>query len=109
MDKVFYLRKNHNFENEKIKILYSIGDVSNALSVYLKDSEGKSHHVYWLICPDRCYQSFDKLNERVRKFVEDKVDEWLEEEIAEREKREQLKKQKEEAEKQKIQNLMDNF
>lgn len=60
--------------------------------------------MYWLICPDRCYQSFDKLNERVRKFVKDKVDEWLEEEIVEQE-----KKQKEEAEKQKIQNLMDNF
>ena len=74
------LKRSKVFENEKIKVSFSTGDVGNALSVYIKDENGKNHHILWEILPDRCYQNFDKANEKIRAFVKDKIDEWVNEE-----------------------------
>ncbi len=97
------------FENEKIKISFSIGTVSDQLCVYIKDEYGKNHHIIWYISPDRCYQNFDKANEKIRAFVQNKIDEWVnEEEEAERLRNEliQNRKKMEEIE---LRNLMDSF
>ena len=74
------LKTSKIFENEKIKISFSTGEVSNQLSVYIKDENGKDHHILWEISPDRCHQNFDKANEKIRAFVKDKIDEWVNEE-----------------------------
>ena len=44
-------------KNEKIKniILHRCND----LCVYIKDENGKNHHILWEISPDRCHQNFD--------------------------------------------------
>jgi hypothetical protein len=74
------LKRDKFFENEKIKISFSTGEVSDALSVYIKDNNGESHHILWEISPDRCRQNFDKSNEKIRTFVKHKIDEWVNEE-----------------------------
>lgn len=74
------LKRSHVFENEKIKISFSTGEVSDQLCVYIKDESGKNHHILWEISPDRCHQNFDKANDKIRAFVEDKIDEWVNEE-----------------------------
>jgi len=71
------LKRSKVFENEKIKVSFSTGEVSDALSVYIKDENGKSHHILWIISPDRCHQNFDKSNEKIRTFVQNKIDEWV--------------------------------
>ncbi len=53
------------------------GEVSNDLSVFIKDENGKNHQVLWEISPDRCLQSFDKTNEKVKAFIENKIAEWV--------------------------------
>lgn len=103
------LKRSKVFENDKIKISFSTGDVSNSLSVYLKDENGKNHHVLWEILPDRCYQNFDKANEKVRAFVKDKIDEWVsEEEEAEKQRLEAIKN-RELREENELRKLLDSF
>lgn len=67
------------FENEKIKISFSKGEVSNSFTVYIKDGNGKNHHILWELLPDRCNQNFDKTNEKIKSFIIDKIDEWVNE------------------------------
>lgn len=35
------------FENEKVKTSFSIGQISDPLSVYIKDEYGKNHHIHY--------------------------------------------------------------
>lgn len=103
------LKREKVFENEKIKISFSIGQICDELSVYIKDECGKNHHILWKISPDRCQQSFDKANEKIRAFVQDKIDEWVaedEEEEKLRNERIQNRKNMEEIE---LRNLIDSF
>ena len=89
------LKRSKVFENEKIKISFSTGEVSDALSVYIKDENGKNHHILWEISPDRCHQNFDKANDKIRTFVKNKIDEWVnEEEEAERLRNEAIQNRK---------------
>ncbi|MGY0408715.1 MAG: hypothetical protein ACWIPJ_10250, partial [Polaribacter sp.] len=85
------------------------GDVSDAFSVYLIDENSKQHHILWEISPDRCNQNFDKTNEKMKTFVEDKIDEWVnDEEKAERLRKEAIQK-KEHREENELIKLMDSF
>lgn len=103
------LKRSKVFENEKIKISFSTGDVSDALSVYIKDGNGKNHHILWEISPDRCHQNFDKANEKIREFVKEKINEWVdEEEEAERLRVESIKN-REHREENELRKLMDSF
>lgn len=109
MRNIFKLRSGKVFKNDKIEIFYRTGDVSNQLSAYLYDSEGKSHHVYWNIYPDRCSQSFNKTSVKVREFIMSKVEEWLKEQDLQDDLRQQAKQNKLDREKELIKSLMDNF
>ena len=103
------LKRSKVFENEKIKISFSTGDVSNDLSFYIKDENGKNHHILWEILHDRCNQNFDKTNEKIKAFVREKTNEWvIEEEEAERQRNEAIQKrvQREEND---LRKLMDSF
>jgi predicted transcriptional regulator len=103
------LKKERTFENEKIKISFSTGDVSNSFSVYIKDENGKNHHILWEISPDRCRQNFDKTNEKIKEFVREKINEWVnEQEEAERQRNEAIQNRlhKEEND---LRKLMDSF
>lgn len=103
------LKRNHVFENEKIKISFSTGEVSNSLCVYLKDENGKNHHILWEILPDRCHQNFDKANAKIRAFVRDKIDEWVnEEEESERLRNEAIQNRKRREEND-LRKLIDSF
>ena len=103
------LKRRKDFENEKIKISFSVGLISDQLSVYIKDEYGKNHHILWELSPDRCQQNFDKANEKIRAFVQDKIDEWVnEEEEAERLRNELMQKRKK-MEEAKLRNLIDSF
>jgi hypothetical protein len=103
------LKRSKVFENDKIKISFSTGDVSDSLSVYIKDENGKNHHILWEISPDRCHQNFDKANEKIRSFVKDKIDEWVsEEEEAEKQRLEAIKN-REHREENELRKLMDAF
>ena len=103
------LKRSKVFENDKIKISFSTGDVSDSLSVYIKDENGKNHHILWEISPDRCHQNFDKANEKIRSFVKDKIDEWVnEEEDAEKLRLEAIKN-REHREENELRKLMDAF
>lgn len=106
---IFKLRRDKEFKNDKIKISYGTGDVSNQLSAYLYDSEGKSHHVYWNIYPDRCHQSFDKTNEKVKDFIMDVVNGWIKEQVDEDKIRHEAERRRKMSEKDSIQSLLDNF
>jgi hypothetical protein len=89
------LKRGKVFENDKIKISFSTGEVIDELSVYIKDENGKNHHIILEISPDRCHQNFDKSNEKIRAFVKNKIDEWVnEEEEAEILKNEAIKNRK---------------
>ena len=97
------------FEDEKLKISFSTGSVSDSLSVYIKDENGKNHHILWEISPDRCHQNFDKTNEKIKKFVQSKIDEWVkEEEEAERVRKESIQN-REHREENELRKLMDSF
>lgn len=103
------LKRSKVFENENIKISFSTGEVSDALSVYIKDENGKNHHILWEISSDRCHQNFDKSNEKIRAFVKDKIDEWVnEEEEAERLRNEAIQKRKHREENE-LRKLTDSF
>ena len=103
------LKRRKDFENEKIKISFSVGMVSDQLSVDIKDEYGKKHHIIWEILPDRCNQNFDKANEKIRAFVQDKIDEWVhEEEEADRLSKEFIQNRKN-MEENELRKLMDSF
>ena len=103
------LRRSKVFENEKIKISFSTGQISKSLEVYIKDENGKNHHILWEILPDRCYQNFDKANEKIRAFVKEKIDEWVnEEEESERLRNEAIQNRKHREENE-LRKLMDSF
>ena len=103
------LKRSHVFENEKIKISFSTGEVSNSLSVYIKDENGKSYPIIWEISPDRCNQNFDKANAKIRAFVKNKIDEWVnEEEESERLRNEAIQNRKHREENY-LRKLMDSF
>ena len=97
------------FENDKIKISFSTGKVSDALSVHIKDENGNNHHILWEISPDRCHQNFDKSNEKIRAFVKDIINEWVnEEEEAERLRNEAIQDRKHREENE-LRKLTDSF
>lgn len=103
------LKRGKYFENEKIKILFSIGMISESLSVYIKDEYGKNYHILWKISPDRNQQSFDKANMKIRAFVQDKINEWVnEEEEADRLREESIQNRKK-MEENELRKLMDSF
>jgi hypothetical protein len=103
------LRYKKSYQDDKIEIIFSTGEVSNQLSVYLFDTHKKSHHVLWKISPDRCSQSFDKVNDKIRNFVIEKVEQWKEEEENER-KRKLIEAQLEDQKRKDfIKNLIDQF
>lgn len=103
------LKKEKTFENEKIKISFFIGTVCNSLCVYIKDECGKNHHILWELSPDKNQQSFDKANEKIRTFVQDKIDRWvMEEEEADRLREESIKNRKTREENE-LRKLMDSF
>ena len=59
--------------------------------------------------PDRCYQKFDKANEKIRAFVQAKIDEWVNgEEEAERLRNEAIQN-RERREENELRKLMDSF
>ena len=103
------LKRSKVFENDKIIISFSTGDVSDSLSVYIKDENGKNHHILWEISPDRCRQNFDKANEKIRSFVKDKIDEWVSEEDEAERKRLEAIKVREHREENELRKLMDAF
>jgi len=103
------LKRSKVFENEKIKISFSPDQICNQLSVYIKDENGKNHHILWEISPDRCHQNFDKTNEKIRAFVKDKIEEWVtEDKEAERLRNEAIQKRKHREENE-LRKLMDSF
>ena len=103
------LKRGNSFENEKIKISFSRSEVSDSLSVYLKDLSGKTTHVLWEISPDRCSQNFDKANEKVRSFVQDKINEWVKDEERIEALRKESIEEKEKREARELNELMDSF
>lgn len=103
------LKTSKVFENDKIKISFSTGDVSDSLSVYIKDENGKNHHILWEISPDRCHQNFDKSNEKIRSFVKDKIDEWVSEDEKSEKQRLEAIKNREHREENELRKLMDAF
>ena len=103
------LKTDKFFENEKIKILFSIGSVSNSLEVYLKDEIGKMHHILWEISPDRSRQSFDKANDKIRDFVKNIIEEWLNDEEEVERLREEAIQKKKETEENELKELIDSF
>ena len=103
------LGKKRVFEDKKIKISFSTGDVSDSLSVYIKDKDGKNHHILWEISPDRCNQNFDNTNEKIKIFVRDKICEWAnDEKEAERLRNEAIQKRKT-REQNELKKLIDSF
>lgn len=106
---IFKLRRDKEYKNDKIKIYYSTDEVSNQLSAYLYDSDGKAHHVYWNISPDRCGQSFDKTNEKVKSFILGVVEGWLKEQEISDKKRIEIEEQKKKSDDDFLKSLNDNF
>lgn len=107
--RIFDLERDIEYKDEKIEISYRRGEVSNSLSAYLFDENGKKHHVYWNIDRDRCHQSFDKTNKKVKDFIMSKVQEWLGEQREVEERRRRAKESRKQSYKEKIKSLMDNF
>jgi len=108
INRVFSLKRDREYEDNKIRISYYIGEVSTALTVYLKDSQGGEHHMYWNLRP-YSPQSFSKLNGKVKLFVETIVDKWLKEQMKEEERLKEAQRKQKEKEEQKLQALLDNF
>lgn len=106
---IFELRTDKKFKNSKIEIHYGTGQLGNSLSAYLFDEGGNSHHVYWNIQNDRCGQSFDKTNKKVKDFIINKVNEWIEEQRIQDKKALEQKEKRRLSEKEKIKSLMDSF
>ena len=103
------LKKERVYEDEKLKISFSTGVVSDSFSVYIKDENGKNHHILWEISPDRCYQNFDKTNSKIKDFVRAKISEWVnDEEEAKRLRKEAILK-REHREENELSKLMDSF
>lgn len=103
------LKKDRVFENDKLKISFSTGQVSDSFSVYIKDENSKTHHILWEISPDRCHQNFDKTNEKIKTFVRNKIVEWVrDEEESERLRKEAIQK-REHREENELRKLMDSF
>lgn len=103
------LKRRKDFENEKIKISFSIGMISDSLSVYIKDEYGKKHHILWKLSPDRCQQSFDKANEKIRAFVQDKIDDWVADDEEEERSRNVFIQNRKKMEENELRKLMDSF
>src|SRR5574344_329152 len=103
------LKREKVFENEKIKISFSIGVISDQLSVYIKDEYGKNHRILWELSPDRNQQSFDKANEKIRAFVQDKISEWVNEEEEADRLREEFIQNRKNMEENELRKLMDSF
>jgi len=103
------LKTKRAFKNEKIKISFSTGDVSNVLSAYLIDVDGKEHHILWEISPDRCHQNFDKSNEKIRNFVTDKINEWVNDEEQSEILRKERIKERENRKENELNELADSF
>ena len=103
------LKRDNSFENDKIKISFSRGDVSDSFTVYLKDGNGKSTHVLWEISPDRCRQNFDKTNTKVKEFIKSKIIEWIEDEERIERLRKESMEEKEKREDIELNELMDSF
>lgn len=102
------LKKGHLYENDKIKISFTVGYISKELSVYLKDDDKKEYQVLWEICTSSL-QIFDRTNEKVRLFIQNIVNEWLLAEEQEIKAREQLELELELQKEKKIKKLMDSF
>jgi len=103
------LKEERTFEDDKLKITFSCGLVSNSLSVFIKDENGKNHHILLEISPDRLNRSFDKTNLKIKEFVKNKIAEWVSE-IKEAEKlKKEFKRKKELAEKNNLKRLIDSF
>lgn len=103
------LKREKSFENEKIKISFSIGTISDSLCVYIKDEYGYNHHILWELSPDRCQQNFDKANEKIRDFVQDKIDKWVNEEEEAERLRKELTQNRKNMEENELRKLMDSF
>lgn len=103
------LKRRKEFENEKIKISFSVGLISDQLSVYIKDEYGKNHHILWEISPDRNQQNFDKANEKIRAFVQDKINEWVNEEEETEKFRNEFIQNRKNMEENELRKLMDSF
>lgn len=71
------LREDHFFENDKIKIRFYGGTYYRRLSVHMKDEEGAEHHALEENLPDKADQNFDKTNQKVKDFIQNKIDEWV--------------------------------
>lgn len=86
------LKRARCYEDDKIKISFSVGSIDKMLSVYLYDSNKKRHKILWEISP-RSHQNFDKTNDKIKTFVLNVVKGWErdEEEEARVEKEKELK------------------
>lgn len=104
------LKEEKQFEDDKIKIIFSIKSLSDSLSVYLKTEDNKELFlVLWQISPDSGNQSFDITNDKIRDFVKAKIAEWeKEEEEHERIEKEKRRKRKENYELN-LKQLLDSF
>lgn len=108
INRVFSLERDREYEDDKIRISYYIGEVSTALTVYLKDSQGGEHHMYWNARP-YSPQSFSKINGKVKMFVETIVDKWLEEQMKVEEEEVHKELRRRQREEQKLQALLYEF
>jgi hypothetical protein len=103
------LKRSKVFENEKIIISFWIGEVSNSLYVYIKEKCVKNHFVLLETSPDRYHKSFDKVNEKIRTFVQDKIDEWVKEEEEDERLREESIQKIKKWEENNLRKLIDSF
>ena len=102
------LKKENVFVNAKIKICFSTGSISNQLSVYLFDANGNQNHILWEIHPSS-HQNFDKTNDKIKSFVQDKVYEWEREEQEDEKLRIKSIKERECREETELQELINSF
>src|SRR5690606_11535135 len=103
------LKREIVFEDDMLKITFSTGSVSDSLCVYIKDENGDAHHILWEISSDRCNQNFDKTNKKIKTFVENKIDEWVNEERVSEKLREESIKKGEQRKENQLKKLMDSF
>lgn len=106
---MFKLKRDKDYQTNRIRISYNTGPVSNDLSVYLYDEDGKSHLVYWNIQPDTCHQSFDNTNDKVKQYIKTVVEGWIKTEEDEDMKRIEAEKRRKMSEEDKVKSLLDNF
>ena len=108
INRVFSLKRCREYEDDKISISYYIGEVISTLLVSLKDSQGGKHHMYWKTHP-YSPQSYDKLNSKVKMFVEEIVNKWLEEQMKVEEEEVHKELRRRQREEQKLQALLYEF